>query len=785
MIGKKAESNFIIVILILGFVYFYVTTDGFTDGMSPDAVARENQTDFSEIATGDKNVRCSDGIDNDGDGYIDCDDFDCSLDTSGEITVCDTTGGGGGGGGGNGGTGDTGDTGDTGGATATCSDGIQNQDETGIDCGGSCPACSVVNPAVCAYTTAEGFYCRENWNDVYKDDQEVQNCWSDYETCVEFDGNVGCIEYNLAANCDNVNYDENYDQAKADAHAGGNGGAAPVCGNDICETTETEANCPADCGSGGGGGGSGSGPGSGVNGFTPTFHSIGIEWDAVNGGSGQTAEVEYKKASAGTWNNALDLWYDGNEYRGSIMFLDSGTDYDVRVTLRPDGEQITQTVHTWNENLPEGTVTTIPAGSSTYTIATSGTSSAYRVYDCQGNTLDLNRNADVGIYVNSGVHHIIIRNCRIVDPRRHGIYMSDDAHDIEIENNDISGWGSGTDNRLGAIKFGEAWSDPSGGYRLWVHHNEMHDPYGYSNSWDDGHPSGPQCVDFSEPAGQNVIEYNSCYSNNGNKFNDGYGGDRNLGPNGFPGPNSDVNNNYCANVWDDCFELEGSGKNVRAWNNYMTDYAIGIATVDVNVGPFYAVRNVFDVSYRSESDSGKSGLAFKVGDLNSGSSARRYILHNTVLQDRDGIGAFFHRTDGGAGNSFIANNVAPLRSGNSFAHVNFGDAGCSGQFANYDLYEGNIWGECPGMEANGIKAGPSWDGATTYNYPSGRSFRQTLAAGSNGVDMGMRLPNINDGYAGTAPDVGAIERGDSGFCFGASCQTPDLMAMILSFLNLD
>jgi uncharacterized protein (TIGR02145 family) len=29
--------------------------------------------------------------------------------------------------------------------TATCSDGIQNQDETGVDCGGPCPACSSAN----------------------------------------------------------------------------------------------------------------------------------------------------------------------------------------------------------------------------------------------------------------------------------------------------------------------------------------------------------------------------------------------------------------------------------------------------------------------------------------------------------------------------------------------------------------------------------------------------------------------------------------------------------------
>ena len=35
----------------------------------------------------------------------------------------------------------------------------------------------------------------------------------------------------------------------------------------------------------------------------------------------------------------------------------------------------------------------------------------------------------------------------------------------------------------------------------------------------------------------------------------------------------------------------------------------------------------------------------------------------------------------------------------------------------------------------------------------------TLAAGSNAIDRGVRLANINDGFRGTAPDLGALEVG--------------------------
>lgn len=60
---------------------------------------------------------CQDGIDNDGDGVIDCDDGDCAA-----FTVCVVNPG------------------------PTCTDGMQNGDETGVDCGGSCDPCTEALP---------------------------------------------------------------------------------------------------------------------------------------------------------------------------------------------------------------------------------------------------------------------------------------------------------------------------------------------------------------------------------------------------------------------------------------------------------------------------------------------------------------------------------------------------------------------------------------------------------------------------------------------------------------
>jgi hypothetical protein len=41
-----------------------------------------------------------------------------------------------------------------------------------------------------------------------------------------------------------------------------------------------------------------------------------------------------------------------------------------------------------------------------------------------------------------------------------------------------------------------------------------------------------------------------------------------------------------------------------------------------------------------------------------------------------------------------------------------------------------------------------------------------LKTGSKAVDAGVRLPNVNDGFAGKAPDLGALEAGQPAPVYG-------------------
>jgi len=48
----------------------------------------------------------------------------------------------------------------------------------------------------------------------------------------------------------------------------------------------------------------------------------------------------------------------------------------------------------------------------------------------------------------------------------------------------------------------------------------------------------------------------------------------------------------------------------------------------------------------------------------------------------------------------------------------------------------------------------------------------TLSPGTNALDRALRLPNINDGFTGAAPDLGAVERGLPYPSFGVRPNAP-------------
>ena len=94
-----------------------------------------------------------------------------------------------------------------------------------------------------------------------------------------------------------------------------------------------------------------------------TIYSVGLEWDVANDADHDaTATVEYRVTGAAQWRAAgalVRVDYNGrNMLAGSILFLQPGTEYQVRVSLSdPDGGGEARSLAVRTRGLP-----TAPAG---------------------------------------------------------------------------------------------------------------------------------------------------------------------------------------------------------------------------------------------------------------------------------------------------------------------------------------------------------------------------------------------------------------------------------------
>ncbi len=105
----------------------------------------------------------------------------------------------------------------------TCSDGIQNGDETGVDCGGSCPACPPPPPA-CGDGVCDG-------------SEDCESCAFDCGECPP-----------PPPACGDGVCDETEDCASCASDCGECPPPPPACGDGVCDETEDCASCASDCG---------------------------------------------------------------------------------------------------------------------------------------------------------------------------------------------------------------------------------------------------------------------------------------------------------------------------------------------------------------------------------------------------------------------------------------------------------------------------------------------------------------------------------------------------------
>jgi len=518
---------------------------------------------------------------------------------------------------------------------------------------------------------------------------------------------------------------------------------------------------------------------SGVRGV-PTFQSIGMYWTSPGAGSAG-CKMQFRKKGDSAWRDAMDMWFDSrnSECRGSVVMLQPGTQYEVQMGLPGQSFKKGLTVATWNEQFPIAQTITLPASSAnTLTISSGGTPSGYVLYQAApgGSTIDVANGKLYNVLITAP--YVIVRGLTLKGAQSDAIRLNPGAHDVVIEDNDISGWGRfATTNAAGwqqgmdresAIKCMQA----PGFERGIIQRNKIHDPRYGANSWDWGHPLGPQGITFSYCGGQHVIRYNEIYSTTGEQhwYNDGISGEDNFSSAGFPNYDTDIYGNKITQVWDDAIEAEGGNKNVRIWGNYTDQTNTGVASTVTHFGPLYVFRNVHNRSRAWSTrplDSDDRNNAYKSGEAGGFGGGRRYMLHNTLLQaTQSGV------TKGlGMGGGLAGNTGQPLTntvSRNNIFHVwtpgaySVYSAGGGGNDANYDLRNGAV--NISGAEASGLVGTPTYLSGHGWQSWAGGNYQ--LASSSLGYGKGVRLPNFNDAYA--APDVGAHQSGLGSMSFGVS-----------------
>jgi hypothetical protein len=513
----------------------------------------------------------------------------------------------------------------------------------------------------------------------------------------------------------------------------------------------------------------------------PTFESLGLYWTPPSNPGAAGCTVQYREAGQSTWQTGLPMWYDARnkECRGSVVQLKPGTNYEVQFAMPGKAASAALTAKTWSEKFPIARTVHVSNTSAPLNITQGGTASGYVLYTAAPGTtatIDVANKAAANITISAP--YVIIRGLTLKGATQDVIRLNSGARDIVVEDNDMSGWGRYRSTNSAGWQLGmdgdaavrcERVSTLD---RVIIQRNRIHDPRYGSNSWSTGHPSGPQGVTFNSCGGNHVIRHNEIYSSAKHYFNDAIGGGDNFSDKGFPNFDSDIYGNKISHVWDDAIEAEGGNRNVRIWGNYMDQTATGVATTATHHGPVYIFRNVYNRSRQlSEKvpDQDDRNAFAKSGTRTEFGNGRRYVFHNTLLQappakgstltSGAGIGLYGPSADQKLTNTVSRNNIWHIWKPH---WQSIDERGGTGNDLNYDLFNGNV--TALRAEVNGLVGTPIY--ASGNGWSSEANGMYQLAPNSPGYDRGAVLPNFNDGYKGSKPDIGAHEAGSPPMKFG-------------------
>ena len=360
----------------------------------------------------------------------------------------------------------------------------------------------------------------------------------------------------------------------------------------------------------------------------------------------------------------------------------------------------------------------------------------YGFYLNQRNFIVL-ENLDIGYFDRADLrvrasHHVAIRRCRIHHSRSMVLVDGRESTDNLIE--DCTIWGTGVD----------AWP--------WeiCHHD---------------HDCSSNAISLRDAGVGNVVRRNLCRG----VFNGIYLGQWTTD---YPEENAlenDVYENRLEKIVDDGLEPECKAINLRMYGNRFKKVFSPISLAPIETGPTWVMYNVVDGLWpespgwdRWGGSPGWIKISLTPGGERPLGALR--IYHNTAFIDVPEQNGW---SSVGSGYTHFKNNVVsasryvfentraePFPPGSEWDYNNLYTT-ASGRYVKWENVRLDEVGfQALGFQRHGISAPPQFVDAERGDF--------SLRPDDPGIDRGVPLPGINDGYSGDAPDMGAFEYTPSG-----------------------
>ena len=499
------------------------------------------------------------------------------------------------------------------------------------------------------------------------------------------------------------------------------------------------------------------------------LHTIGVEWALVGDDDHDaTATVRYRYAGGPTWRDAFPLVrvaaYGDNMLAGSILFLEPETSYEVELTLSdPDGGSATETLTLTTRGVPQrpsartfhvepgagggdgsagapfqgiAAAEAVAQAGDTFLVhaGTYSGEATFSVGGASGNYVAWVGAGDgVAAFPDSlriGADHIWIEGLSVDTGPDWALRVNGAPDDIVISRCAFA-------NTLNSIDLNH------GGSNWYIVDNTIvgaTDPASESFSGEG--------VELQNTDGH-VVAFNSI-----SYVADGIS---------YPGTNCDLYGNDIFDASDDGIETDLGYANVRVWSNRLHNVGHnGFSFQPQQGAPWYFIRNQL-AGFREDP------IKFREG------YDRFVFAHNTVVNYGDVFGVYAHGM------------VYAVSRNNLWISMTGGRMWTLGEAVDWrtDLdYDGFDWGadstpfrylganladlaalqSATGHEANAVEIDHTLCLPTlVMTAPPPTSVpaqHMTLASsGCAAVDSGEILPNLSDGYLGSAPDLGAYEVG--------------------------